>query len=78
LPRKAEYYNAQDKLIRTIEALEIQDVQGFPTVTKSVARDVERGGETSMEFSNMRYNVGLSDDIFAERYLRRPPVEWLK
>jgi len=78
LPRKAEYYNAQGKLIRTVEALEIQDVQGFPTVIKSMARDLERGGETTMEFYNIRYDIGLTDDIFAERYLRRPPVEWLK
>lgn len=78
IPVKAEYYNSKDELIRTIEALEVADIQGHPTVTKSVATDLERGGTTTMEFSNVKYDIGLTDDIFAERYLRRPPVQWIK
>lgn len=78
IPTKAEYYNAQDKLIRTIEALEVIDIQGNPTVIKSIAKDLERGGQTTMEFLNIEYDVGLTEDIFAERYLRRAPVKWVK
>jgi len=78
LPVKAEYYNEKDSLIRSIEALEIKDIQGFPTVTKSAAKDLVRGGQTTMEFSNSTYNVGLTDDIFSERYLRQPPSQWIK
>jgi len=78
LPVKAEYYDNQDKLIRSIEAIEIQDVQGYPTVTKSVAKDFVRGGETTMEFGDIEYDVGITEDIFAERYLRRAPVKWIK
>ena len=78
VPMKAEYYNKQDKLIRSIEALELQDVQGHSTVIKSVARDLERNGRTTMEFSNIKYDVGLREEIFAERYLRRAPAKWIK
>ncbi len=78
MPMKAEYYNDQNKLIRTIEALEVKDIQGYPTVTKSKATDLQRGGNTLLEFSNIQYNIGLTDNIFAERYLRRPPVQWIK
>ncbi|VAX35823.1 hypothetical protein MNBD_UNCLBAC01-338 [hydrothermal vent metagenome] len=78
IPTKAEYYDEQNKLIRVIEALEISDVQGKPTVIKSIAKDLERGGETIMEFSNIEYDVGLTEKIFAERYLRRAPVKWIK
>lgn len=78
IPIKAEYYNEKNKLIRVIEALEITEVQGKPTVTKSIAKDLERDGETTMEFSNIEYDVGITEDIFAERYLRRAPVKWVK
>lgn len=77
IPRKAEYYNEEGELIRVIEALEVESVQGKPTVIKSLARDLERGGETIMEFSSVEYEVGLTEDIFSERYLRRPPVKWV-
>lgn len=78
LPVKAEYYNAENNLIRSIEALEIQDIQGHATAVKTIARDLERKGETVMEFSNVQYDTGLTDDVFTERYLRKPPVKWIR
>ena len=70
LPVKAEYYDNEGKCIRSVEALNVQDIQGHPTVVKSVAKDLLRNG-TLMEYSNVQYDIDLSDDIFAERYLRR-------
>ncbi|MBN2581768.1 MAG: outer membrane lipoprotein-sorting protein [Planctomycetes bacterium] len=75
LPAKAEYVNDQGKVYRTVEALEIKTIDGFPTVVKSVAKDVASGGETVSEFSEIRYNIDLKDDVFEERSLRRPPRE---
>jgi hypothetical protein len=40
--------------------------------------DSKLGGKTVMEYSNVRYNVGLPGDVFTERYLRRPPFAYLK
>ncbi len=78
IPVKAEYYNEDGKLIRVIEALEILEIQGNPTVIKSQARDLERGGQTIMEFSDTKYDVGLTEEIYTERYLRRAPSEWVR
>ena len=78
IPMKAEYYNEKDKLIRTIEALAVEEIDGYPTVTRSVATDLERGGTTTMNFTNIRYGIGLTDDLFTERYLRRAPAQWIK
>ena len=72
LPVKMEYYDQNDKLYRTIEATEIEKIQGFPTPVKSVVKDLESEGHTVMEYSDVEYNVDLPD-IFTERYLRRPP-----
>lgn len=78
IPKKAEYYDEQRNLIKTIEALEIQDIQGYPTVIKTIARDLVRGGETINEFSLVEYDIDLTDEIFQERYLRKAPVQWIK
>jgi outer membrane lipoprotein-sorting protein len=78
LPMKAEYYNVSGKLLRTVEALEIKDIQGHPTAVKSKAVDLERKGETIIDFTNVVYDAGLEDSIFTERYLRQPPTQWIK
>ena len=74
VPMKMEYYDKKGKLYRTIESKKIETIQEFPTVLKSVVSDLNTGGKTEMEFSNVKYNIDLGD-IFTERYLRRPPKE---
>lgn len=75
MPVKAEYMDKQNTLYRVVEALEIKNIQGIPTVTKSRIKDLSGGGETISEFKNIQYNIGLKDSIFTERYLRMPPRE---
>ena len=48
------------------------------TVTKSRMRDLRGGGETVLEYSNVEYDLGLPDDVFSERYLRRAPREYIR
>ena len=55
--------------------IEVVEIQGFPTVTKSRVRDLASGGETVSEFTEIEYNIELDEKIFTERYLRRPPRE---
>ena len=75
MPTKAVYYNKQGKEYRIVEALEIKEVQGNPTVVKSRVQDLAGGGQTVSEFKAIKYNIGLEDKIFTERYLHRPPRE---
>lgn len=75
LPRLAEYYDKNGKLYRTVEATKVETIQGFPTVVESVVTDHNTGGSTVNTFSNMEYNIGLKENIFTERFLRRPPRE---
>lgn len=73
LPRKAEYLNKNGKLYRVVEATKVEMIQGFPTVLESTAKNLETGSSTVNTFSNIKYNIGLKDNIFTERFLRRPP-----
>jgi len=77
MPMKMEYYDKNGNLYRTIESVNIETIGNFPTVTKSVAIDLRTGSKTEMEFSEIKYNIGL-EDIFSERYLRRPPMETMR
>jgi len=73
LPVKAEYLNKSGKKYRTVEALDIKNVQNLPTVIRSRVTNYESGSVTVLEFKDIRYNLGLKANIFTERYLRRAP-----
>jgi hypothetical protein len=40
--------------------------------------DLDSGGHTVLEFRDISYDIGLPDDIFTERHLRRAPREYLR
>jgi outer membrane lipoprotein-sorting protein len=78
MPMKGEYLDKQGKKYRVVEALEVKEIEGFPTVVKSKVQDIKSGGHTVSEFSGIDYNIDLPDDVFTERYLRRAPRRWLR
>lgn len=78
LPVKTEYYDAQGQKIRSYAALKVEMVGGFPTVTAARMEDHQTGGKTLMTYSAVKYNIGLPDNIFSERYLRKAPRKYLR
>ncbi|MHC4572685.1 MAG: outer membrane lipoprotein-sorting protein [Planctomycetota bacterium] len=74
VPMKMEFYDKKNRLYRVIESEKVETIQDFPTVVKSVVSDLNTGSKTEMEFSDVKYDIGIGD-IFTERYLRRPPRE---
>ena len=78
LPLKEEYYDVQDALYKVFTADEIKEVHGFPTAVKRTMMNVKTGHKTDVVFEDVQYEVGLGDDLFSERYLRRPPERWIK
>jgi outer membrane lipoprotein-sorting protein len=78
LPVKGEYYDAAGNKFREMQAVEVQEIQGFTTVTKSQMKDLRTGSTTTITYNKVEYNVGLGEDIFTERYLRNPPRAQLR
>ena len=76
LPFKEEFYDKQNELYRQFEAQEIKGIDGIPTIVKRVMRNVKTGHRTEVTFQSVEYNLGIGDDLFSERYLRRPPLQW--
>ncbi len=78
LPVRREYFNNKGAVYKVFEALEIQTVQGYPTITKRKMMDVKKNHYSLVEFSSIEYNVGIKDNIFTERYLKKPPKKYLR
>lgn len=78
LPVLIDFYKTDDTHYRRVESVTVDTVQGFPTVLRSKVTDVLDGSYTLMEFRNPQYNLGLPDEVFSERSLRQPPMQWLK
>jgi len=75
---KTDYYDNQDKKYRTYEALEIKQIQGYPTVTKAKMTDLRTNGNTLLEYTDIKYDIGIPESIFTERYLRKPARKYLR
>jgi len=75
LPVKAEYLDGEGNLYRRVSAEKIETINNHPTVTVAVAEDLRAGTRTVNTFSKVRYDIGLKERIFTERFLRRPPRE---
>ena len=78
LPLKEEYYDRRAQLARVFTADEVQTIEGHPTVMRRTMRDVKREHRTEVAFESVRYDVGLTEALFTERYLREPPAEWIR
>jgi len=86
LPLKIEYYDAQDQLQRIFTANVIEDIAAgegddrrvHPTAMKRTMENIRTGHRTEVTVTSVNYDVGLSDDDFSERHMRRPPREWIR
>lgn len=76
LALKREYLDASGNVYRKIKARKVATVDGVPTIMESIVNDLNTGSLTSVVFSNVSYENGLSADLFSERYLRQPPSPW--
>jgi hypothetical protein len=78
IPVKVEFFDAQDQLYRVYQATKVETVQGLPTVIESRMEDRISGGNTTLKFSRVQYDLGIDEQVFDERYLRNPPRDLLR
>lgn len=77
LPLKEEYYNDKGELIRVFTADKIDTIDNIVTVTQRTMEDVKKDQKTTVTFDKISYNIGITDDIFTERYLKTPPRKFI-
>jgi len=78
IPVQIAFHKADGSKYREATALAVDTIEGFPTVTRAQMKSLETGSTTLMEYLSVDYDVGLPEDIFSERYLRRAPREYLR
>lgn len=78
LPLKEEYYDAQGQILRVFTATKVEQLSGVWTATGRTMTNQKSGHRTEASLADVEYGVGLSADIFTERYLRNPPARWIR
>jgi hypothetical protein len=86
LPLKIEYYDTQDQLQRIFTANAIEDISAgegddrrvYRTIMNRTMENVRTGHRTVVTVTSVSYDLGLSDDDFTERHMRRPPRAWIR
>ena len=73
VPVKIEFFDKQGHLIKLFTARELKLIDGIWTITSSVMQNLKKGHSTEMRIHEVRYNQGLSDDLFTQRRLERRP-----
>jgi outer membrane lipoprotein-sorting protein len=78
LPLKEEYYDKKDALTKIFTADKIEEIEGYFIVTGRTMVDIKKNHRTTVVLSDIQLNAGIEDNIFTERYLRRPPSRFIK
>jgi hypothetical protein len=78
IPVKVEYFDQKGEKYRVYDALSVKTFSGYPTVTKSRITDMRINSTTVLEFNRVEYDMDIPEDIFSERYLRKPPMRYLR
>lgn len=78
IPVQTEFYDRNGEKYRVARALNVETIQGKPTVTTASMENLKTGSKTEMRYSQVGYDIGLPEEVFSERYLRTPPREYLR
>lgn len=78
LPIREEFYDVQNQLAKVFTIDEVKEIDGHPTAVRRTMRDVKREHYTEVVFEKVVYDGGLDEGLFSERYLQKPPEQWIK
>jgi hypothetical protein len=78
IPVQIEFFDRSEVKYRVAKALKVDTIQGFPTVLEASMENLKTGSKTLMKYRQVNYDIGVPEDVFSERYLRSPPVQYLR
>lgn len=79
IPMRVDYYNHQGVVYRSYTSEEIKEIQGYATIMKRTMVSPLEGTKTEMIVnpSKVKYDLGMSEEVFSERALKNPPMQYL-
>jgi hypothetical protein len=69
--RKYAFLDARGQLAKTLLLSDVRDVAGIPAAHRLDMRNERTGSHTLVELAELKYNVGLDDDVFTQRRLEK-------
>lgn len=72
------YFDKRGDELKVFEVGAIEEVDGFQTATKRTMTTPRKENVTVITFSEIDYDQGIEEDIFAERYLKSPPRQYIR
>jgi outer membrane lipoprotein-sorting protein len=69
--RKIDFFDRDDAHVKSLTLDKIRDVGPVPTPHELLMQSLKKGSRTRVEVSDVKYDTGLADDVFTQRYLER-------
>jgi len=68
---KREFYDDRGEYLKTLRVKEYDNIQGYWTILHSEMENEQRQHRTVMQFKNLEYDTGVSENMFTERMMTR-------
>ena len=75
---REEYFDDRGAELKVFEVSKIETVDGFATAVDRKMSTPRKGNSTTISFGSIAYDIGLDAGIFAERYMKSPPREYIQ
>lgn len=71
-PMKEKFFNGSNVVMKTFTVEEMKTVDGIPTAIVRKMTNNLKDQYSEIRFEGIKYNVGINDKYFSERYLKKP------
>lgn len=78
LAAREEYYDSSGELTRVFTIGDIQEIDSYPTPMIRTMENIRTGTKTITTIEKAEYNIGLKENDFSERRMRKPPRSWIR
>lgn len=68
-PQEIEYYDKSGKLAKKMTSEKIEKIDQFWVAKETTMEDFTSGRKTKMILEDVKFNTGIADNVFTERYL---------
>jgi len=70
-PRQLDFYDLEAARAKTLALQDVRDLGPIPTPHHLEMQNLKKGSRTVVDLAEVKYDTGLSDDLFTQRYLDR-------
>jgi hypothetical protein len=78
LPIQIHFFDKKGEKYREYLVEGVKQIQNYWTVTRGSVSDLRTGSKTTLEYSDIKYDIGIPEDVFTERYLKIRPRKYLR